>query len=59
MKQVHVSFQTKGKMLQESHIPHKFLKISLFDDIFEDGVVVIFLVSLYLPLNFLQFILFS
>ena len=54
-----MSFQAKGKLLQESHIPHKFLKISLSHEIFEDGVVVIFLVSLYLPLNFLQFILFS
>ena len=41
-----MSFQAKGKLLQESHISHKFLKIYLPHEIFKDGVVIRFLVSL-------------
>ena len=44
-----MSFQAKGKLLQESHIPHKFLKICLPHEIFQDWVVIIFIVSPYLP----------
>ena len=51
MKQCLVSFQAKGYMLQKSHNPHKSLKICLPPEILEDGVVMIFHVSLYLPLN--------